>query len=43
VIDTIIRLKPSAAKGVYMKGLSISTTMGPGVKLDPQQVSSLVK
>jgi large subunit ribosomal protein L1 len=43
VIDTIIRLKPSAAKGVYMKGMSISTTMGPGVKLDPQQVSSLVK
>jgi large subunit ribosomal protein L1 len=43
VIEALVRLKPSAAKGVYMRGMSVSTTMGPGVKLDAQQVSSLVK
>ena len=43
VVDSIIRLKPSAAKGVYLKGIALSTTMGPGLKLDPQQVGSLLK
>lgn len=33
-INTIIKLKPSAAKGTYVKSMTISTTMGPGVKLD---------
>ena len=37
IMETVIRLKPSASKGVYLKGISISTTMGPGVKLDPQE------
>ena len=43
IMETVIRLKPSASKGVYLKGISISTTMGPGVKLDPQEMRSLVK
>src|SRR5271157_2097415 len=34
-IDTLIRIKPSAAKGTYMKGIAISTTMGPGIQVDP--------
>lgn len=33
--DTMIKLKPATAKGVYVKNLALSTTMGPGVKLDP--------
>ncbi|HMS32802.1 MAG TPA: 50S ribosomal protein L1 [Ignavibacteria bacterium] len=33
-INTIIKLKPSAAKGTYVKSMTISTTMGPGIKLD---------
>jgi len=33
--DTIVRMKPSTAKGVYMKSIAISTTMGPGIRLDP--------
>jgi large subunit ribosomal protein L1 len=43
LIESIMRLKPSASKGVYVKGVSVSTTMGPGVKLDPQEVRNLTK
>lgn len=43
VMETLVRLKPSAAKGVYMKAVSISTTMGPGVKLDPQEIRTIAK
>ncbi len=43
LMETIIRMKPSAAKGVYIRGVSISTTMGPGVKLDPQEIRNIVK
>jgi large subunit ribosomal protein L1 len=43
LIESIVRLKPSASKGVYLKGVSISTTMGPGLKLDPQEVRNLAK
>lgn len=43
LLESIIRLKPSAAKGVYLKGVSVSTTMGPGVKLDTQEIRNLVK
>ncbi len=34
-INKIIALKPSASKGTYVKAISISTTMGPGIKIDP--------
>ena len=34
VIDTVKRLKPASAKGTYMKSVTLSTTMGPGVALD---------
>jgi large subunit ribosomal protein L1 len=33
--QTMMKAKPSAAKGTYMKNISISSTMGPGVKIDP--------
>ncbi|HHO49192.1 MAG TPA: 50S ribosomal protein L1 [Desulfobacteraceae bacterium] len=42
-IDKIVQLKPSTSKGVYLRGISLSTTMGPGVKIDPLQVRSLIK
>lgn len=41
-IDTLIRIKPSAAKGTYMKGIAISTTMGPGIQVDPLGVKAIM-
>lgn len=40
--EVILRLKPPTSKGAYLKGISVSTTMGPGVKIDPGQVRELV-
>jgi len=34
VYDEVLRLKPSSAKGKYVKGVTVSTTMGPGIKVD---------
>jgi large subunit ribosomal protein L1 len=42
-LDTILRLKPSSSKGTYIKGIAISTTMGPGIKVDTAYVKELVK
>lgn len=40
VIEQIIKLKPASSKGTYLKSISLSTTMGPGVKVDPLDVKS---
>ena len=39
--DIIIKLKPSTSKGVYLKGMVLSTTMGPGIKIDSSFVRHL--
>lgn len=41
-MDTLIRLKPTAAKGTYLKGIAISTTMGPGIQIDPLAVKTIL-
>ena len=33
-----MKLKPATAKGVYLKGIAISTTMGPGIKIDTNEI-----
>ena len=43
VIEAIIRAKPAAAKGTYLRTLTLSTTMGPGVKIDPVRTANLFK
>jgi large subunit ribosomal protein L1 len=42
-MDKLIQLKPSSSKGVYLQNISLSTTMGPGVKLDPIETRTSVK
>jgi large subunit ribosomal protein L1 len=38
VLTSILRAKPASAKGNYVRGVTVSTTMGPGVKIDLSQV-----
>lgn len=42
-IDKIMQLKPSSAKGIYLKGVTLTSTMGPGFKLDPLELRTLIK
>jgi large subunit ribosomal protein L1 len=37
LLATLVRMKPSTAKGTYVKSITASTTMGPGIKIDPLQ------
>ncbi|MDD4684161.1 MAG: 50S ribosomal protein L1 [Bacteroidales bacterium] len=39
VLTTILKLKPTAAKGTYIKSVTISSTMSPGVQIDPKSIS----
>jgi large subunit ribosomal protein L1 len=41
VIEEVLRAKPAAAKGKYIKSLTLSTTMGPGLRIDPGRVRDL--
>ncbi len=36
LIDTVKRMKPSSSKGIYLRNFSLSSTMGPGLNVDPQ-------
>ncbi|WP_127138520.1 50S ribosomal protein L1 [Flagellimonas oceanensis] len=38
LIDTLVKMKPSAAKGVYMRSIYLSSTMSPSIQLDPKAV-----
>ncbi|NMM49445.1 50S ribosomal protein L1 [Marinigracilibium pacificum] len=41
LIQTIAKLKPASAKGTYFKGISISSTMSPGIKIDKNSIAGL--
>jgi large subunit ribosomal protein L1 len=43
LIDSIVRAKPSAAKGKYLRSITVSSTMGPGVRIDETRVEASVK
>jgi len=43
VMDELIRAKPSAAKGRYIRSVTFATTMGPGVKVDPSRTRDIVE
>jgi large subunit ribosomal protein L1 len=38
IIDAVLKAKPAVAKGTYLKKIAISTTMGPGIRIDPSSV-----
>ncbi len=42
-LDTILRLKPAASKGAYLRSIAVSTTMGPGFKVDTASIKDLFK
>jgi large subunit ribosomal protein L1 len=38
-MDAVLKARPAAAKGQYLKSVSLSTTMGPGIKLNTQKLT----
>lgn len=42
-LETIVRLKPASSKGTYIRAIAISTTMGPGIKIDTANLKEFVK
>ncbi len=43
LIEMVMKMKPATAKGVYLKGITVSSTMGPGVKIDTQEITARFK
>jgi large subunit ribosomal protein L1 len=43
VVDEIVRAKPSAAKGRYIQQITLASTMGPGIHVDPTRVRGIVE
>jgi large subunit ribosomal protein L1 len=43
LIDEIVKAKPASAKGRYLHTVTLTTTMGPGVKVDPARTRDIVE
>ncbi len=43
LVDEITRAKPAAAKGRYIRGITLATTMGPGIKVDPARTRGIIE
>jgi len=43
LVATLVRLKPATAKGTYLRGAAISSTMGPGIRIDINDVARLAE
>ena len=43
LVESLMKLKPASSKGTYLQAISLSTTMGPGVKVDPVDVRNALK
>ena len=42
-LDEVLRLKPSSAKGRYLRKATVTTTMGPGIQVDPNKTRHLLE
>jgi large subunit ribosomal protein L1 len=43
ILEALVKAKPSGAKGQYLRSITVSTTMGPGIRVDVQRVANLYK
>jgi large subunit ribosomal protein L1 len=43
LLEVILRVKPPTSKGIYLRSIALSTTMGPGVRIDPLDVRNVLK
>jgi large subunit ribosomal protein L1 len=43
LLEMVMKIKPASSKGTYLRGVAISSTMGPGIKIDPIYVRNLLK
>ncbi len=43
ILDALLQAKPASSKGKYLKGIAVSSTMGPGIQMDPNSVQSPAK
>jgi large subunit ribosomal protein L1 len=43
ILEVILRAKPPTSKGIYLRSIGLSTTMGPGIKIDPLMVRNILK
>ncbi|MCL5981552.1 MAG: 50S ribosomal protein L1, partial [Firmicutes bacterium] len=40
VLETLIKVKPAAAKGQYIRSVTVAATMGPGIRISPQKAAA---
>src|SRR2546423_211527 len=43
LLSTLVKARPAAAKGRYLRGITVSATMGPGFKIDPQRAQAVAE